>query len=103
MSRDPKRAANFDQFASRNDGFPTPREGVERQQDGGGIVVDGERGRGFGEQGELRADSRQSVTPPTGFEIEFEVRVARGSTRDGPNGIGLPTAPALDWYVGESL
>jgi len=86
--RNPKRAANFDQLAPRDDDFPIPREGVERQQDGRSIVVDRERGRSFGEEREFRTHPREPVAAPAGFEIELEVRVTRGGSLDRLDGTG---------------
>src|SRR6188472_1636532 len=42
--RNPKPVADFDQFAARNNHFVSGGELVQRQVDGGGVVVDHNRG-----------------------------------------------------------
>ena len=42
---DAEAVADLDQFAARDDHFAAGREFVERQEDGGGVVVDGDAGR----------------------------------------------------------
>ena len=49
---------------------------------------DGERGWSLAEQRELRADGRESIAAPAGREVEFEVRIAHGGSRDRLNGVG---------------
>ena len=80
-----ERSANFDQLSARDDGFAAVGKRVEREQDGGGVIVDDEsRERGHSDR-HLRRSAGKAVgvdvalTASSGSEIEFEVGVGSGS------------------------
>src|SRR5262245_60437651 len=94
--RYPEPVADLDQLAPRDDDLPPFRQGGERQQDRGGVVVDDECGLGAGEAPEQRAEMILSRSARTLLEVVLEVRVRAprlDDTRD--RGIGERRTPEI--------
>ncbi len=86
--RDAKGPADLDQLAPGHDDGPAHREGVQRQQQGGRIVVDDMGRLGPGEQRELGGEPAQARAATTGLEVELEARVALCGPGDSGPGRG---------------
>ncbi len=80
--RDPEAVADLDQLAARDDDLAALGERGEREQHGGGVVVDDERVLGAGQPAEHR---REVVVPRAArarVEVVLEVRVAAADLGD---------------------
>ena len=67
-----ERAADLDEFAARDRHFPAQRQGVQRQQHRGGVVVDHRGGFRAGEQAQTVGDDSLPVAAPPGGEVELQ-------------------------------
>ena len=65
-------AADFDQFAARNDGVLAQRKSIQHQQDGGGVVVDDCRVLGAREFADQAADMVVALAALAGLKIIFQ-------------------------------
>ena len=65
-------AADFDQFAARDDDLSAVREGSQRQQHRCGIIVHGEGGLGSRKTGEQRFNMLVTGSPPATLHIDLE-------------------------------
>ena len=74
---DAEAVADLDQFAAGDDDFAAGGQFVEREKDGGGVVVDGDR-RGAEEPFEQAGEVHVAFAAAAGGEIVFQVGVARG-------------------------
>ena len=84
--RNPEGAADLNQLAARDDHFLAVRERVERQQHGGGVVVDHGGGLGAGERLKKRLDDIFSFAALALLEVVFEIdgiRAYAGHRVDG--------------------
>ena len=70
------------------------RQRVERQEKGGGGVVDGDRRLAIGEEPKLGLDRSEPVAPGAALEVELEVRVTPGGGHDGLHRPGGKRGPA---------
>ncbi len=70
--RHAKRAADFDQFAARNDGLLAGSERGQHQQRRGGIVVDDDRVFGGGQFADQRSHVIVAFAAAAGLDIELE-------------------------------
>src|SRR5690606_18354197 len=76
---DAEGTADLDQLAAGDDAFLACAETVERQQHGGGVVVDHGDGFGAGEFADQPFDQVVAVAAFAGGQVEFQVqRIARG-------------------------
>jgi hypothetical protein len=87
--RDPERTTDLDELTAADDHLPTGRQRGERQQHGGGVVVDDQCGLRAREVTDQGVDPRQSSTSAPGVELELEV-AAPGCTHRGRHGFGRP-------------
>ncbi len=85
---DAKRASNLDQFTPGNHHLSTLGERVERQHQGGGVVIAYIGGLGPGQEPEPLGGPGQPVTAPPVFDVEFEIRVTVGRSGRGFGGSG---------------
>ena len=69
-----KRAADLDQLAARHDRFTPVRQGVQRQHQRPGVVVDRERRLGPGQSGQPARDMVVALAAPAAREVVFERR-----------------------------
>ena len=81
--RDAELAADLDQLAARDDDFLAVRQRLERQQHGGGVVVDDQRVLGAGEPAQQRLHMAVARAALLGGDVHLEVRV-RGADRQHP-------------------
>ena len=79
--RHPEGAADLDQLAARDDHLAAARERREREQDGGGAVVEGERVLGARQQSQQLRDPGAALAPLAALEVELECAVARRRPR----------------------
>jgi hypothetical protein len=84
--RDAEAVANFDELAAGDDDFGVFGEGVEDQEDGGGVVVDDDGGFGAGGEGEEAGDVSVTLAALAGREVEFEIGVTLSGCGDGSCG-----------------
>ena len=73
---DAEAVADLDQLAARDDDLAPLRERGEREQDGGGVVVDDERGLGAGQPAEEPGEVILARAALASLEVVLEVRVA---------------------------
>ena len=73
---DAEAVADLEQLAARDDDLAPLGERREREQHGGGVVVDDERRLGAREPAHERVDVRLARPARAGVEVELEVRVA---------------------------
>src|SRR5262249_30586861 len=83
---DTKAAADFHELAPRYDNLAPPGEGHEDEQQGRGVVVDGDRGLGAGDPGYERVDVFVAAAAFTRRQIEFEIAVATADRFHGSAG-----------------
>ncbi len=83
-----ERAADLDQLAAGDRHLLAERQGIEGQQDGGGVVVDGGRGLGARERAQARLEVAVPVAAPPAVEVEFEVRGPQRRPDRGLSGLG---------------
>ncbi len=86
--RDAEAVADFDEFAARDHHFVALGEGVQHQKDGGGVVVDHDRGFGAGDLREEVRRVRVALAALASLDIVFEVGIARGRFGDFGNCLG---------------
>src|SRR2546426_3608704 len=79
---DPELATDLDQLAARDDDLTTVGERLERQEDGGGVVVDDERVFGTCEAREEPFHVAVARAPLLGCEIQLEIRVGSADGRE---------------------
>ena len=90
--RNAEAVADFDQFAARDDHFVAGGQFVQRQINGGGVVVHRDAGRA--EQPlEERAGVDVALAAPSRGEVVFEIGVA------GVDGWRRLAARGPDWYA----
>ncbi len=83
---DAEGAADLDQLATGDDAFLAHAQAVERQQHGGGVVVDHGDGLGAGQLADQPFDQVVAVAALAGRQVEFQIqRIARGEG-DGLDG-----------------
>jgi hypothetical protein len=87
--------ADLDQLAPRDDHLAAPRQGVEGQQQGRRVVVDGQGRLGAAEYGELLGHGPEAVTPPARVDVELQVAVAGRRRRRGRGGRGQGRPPQV--------
>ena len=80
---DAELAADLDQLAARDDDFLAVGQRLERQQHGGGVVVDDQRVLGAGEPPQQRLHVAVARAALLGGDVQLEVRV-RGADRQHP-------------------
>ena len=83
---DAETAADFDGFGAGDDDLASGGEGGEAEEDGGGVVVDGEGGFGAGELLEEGFQLGVASAALAGVEVVFEVGVAVGGLVGGLGG-----------------
>ncbi len=66
-------AADFDQFATRDDDFFLLRQCIQHQQYGGSVVVDNGGCFGAGEFAQYAFNQVVTVAAATGFQVEFKI------------------------------
>ena len=96
--RDAKGSADFDQLAPGNHHLPAPGQGIEGQQNGGGVVVD--------HQGRLRPGQFQqqvlhvavTAAPFSLFEIVFEIGIIAGHRIYLGHRLRAPGGTGPGWY-----
>ena len=91
--RNAKAAADFDQFAARNHHFAVRGQGRQRQQHGGGAIIDRQRGLRSGQRAKQGFDAGRAPPAQAGFKREFEIGIAR-RIRHGQDGLRGERRPA---------
>ena len=71
---DAEGAANFHQLAARDDDFLARCQRVEREQHGGGVVVDHGGGFRAGQLAQQVGDEVVAVAAPAGGQVKFQIR-----------------------------
>ena len=80
--RDAERVADFDQLAARDDDLIALRQGVEGQEDGGGIVIDHQRPFRTQKPGEEAVRVRIALAALAAGQIVLQIGIpAAASTR----------------------
>jgi hypothetical protein len=80
--RDPEAVADLDQLAARDDDLPSLRERRDREEDGGGVVVDDERSLGARQPAKRVCDVGLARPARARLEVELEVRVGAADLLD---------------------
>ncbi len=70
--------ANFDELAARDDDLGIFREGIQDEEDGGGVVVDDNRSLCANELREQAGGVNVALAALASFDIVFEVRIVSG-------------------------
>ena len=91
---DPEAVADLEQLAAGDDHLASLGERRQREQHGGGVVVDGQRALRAGQPPEDRRDVILSRPARPGFEVVLEVRVAGGGVADTLDGGRRQRRPA---------
>ena len=78
---DAEAVADLDQLATGDEHLPPLGEGGEREQDGGRVVVDDERGLGAGDPTEKPGEVILPRSARTAVEVVLEIRVAAADLR----------------------
>ena len=93
---DAEAVADLDQLAARDDDLAALRERGEREQHGGGVVVDDERGLGAGQPPEELREVILARAALAALEVVLEVRVARADLDDArERGVRERRAPEI--------
>ena len=74
--RDAEAAADLHQLPARDDDLAALAEGVQHQQDGGGVVVDHHAGLGAGQALEQPVDDGVTAAAAAAVQVELQVAVA---------------------------
>src|SRR6266568_8195522 len=75
---DSKAVPDFDEFAARDNDFAAASKSRESDQDGGGAIVDDDRGFRAREALEQLGSVNVALAARAGFEIVFQIAVLRG-------------------------
>src|SRR6266567_2825283 len=93
---DSKTIADFDELAARDDDFAAASKSREGDQDGGGAIVDDDRGFRAREAVEQLGSVNVALAARAGFEIVFQIAVLRGRAAKFLNdGFGKRRAPQI--------
>ena len=92
--RDPEAVADLDQLAARDEHLAALGERREREQDGGGVVVDDERGLGAGQAAQDRGRVHLARAARAGVEVVLEVRPAAADLEHALERLGRERRPA---------
>ena len=74
--RDAEAAADLHQFPARDDDLAALAEGIQHQQDGGGVIVDHHGGLGAGQALEQLVDDDVAAAASAAVQVELQVAVA---------------------------
>ena len=80
--RDTKRLSDLNQFAARDDHFPASRQGGQREEDSGRIVVHHAGCLRSGEAGKQRARVNVAPSSRAGGDVVFEICILTGGLTD---------------------
>jgi hypothetical protein len=83
---DPELPPDLDELAAGHEHVLAPGQGREREQDGGGAVVDHERVLGSRDRGEQHLGASAPPASGAGLGLDLQVRVAGGDPRRGRGG-----------------
>ena len=94
---DAEAVADLDQLAARDDNVAPFRERGNGEQDGGGVVVDDQRGLGAGECARQRRDVVLARAARALLEVVLEVRVAARDLLNALECAGRRAARGRGW------
>ena len=101
---DAEGAADLDEFAPGDDDLFLARQGIEQQEDAGGIVVDHRGGLDAGEFPHQFGNQVVTVTAPPGIQVIFQGAGLAGGGDQGLDGLfrqGCPAQVGMQHGTGE--